>query len=428
VSKLREQGAWAVADQVLSSGTNFVPALLLARVLGPADYGSFSLAFLAWFSTLALLTAALMQPYTIAASALEGAEWRDVTRRASGAVVMAATVIGVIFATVGVAVGASTSLGQALLVLALLAPGLALQEFWRVASFAAARARTATANDGVWVLGQVCAFAVLLARGDATVAGCLFAWGIGAIGAAMVGVFQLGVVPTVSRSALRWAREWASLGAWFTVVTTIFTVGSLAVAVIIAAQTGNAGLGRFRAVQNLFGPIQLITIGAESVFLPHLVRSIRANQHTVFRESRYYSLLMAGAVAAYGLAVLVGAHLLLTKVFGPGFAPASVLVLPTMIAFVLDAAVSGASLQLRARAMGGRLVISQLAATVTRVGAVALLAGVGGLRAATWGLVIGSGVGFVVFWLQISLVRTQQRHTSAERARPARDLPFAEAG
>ena len=59
-------------------------------------------------------------------------------------------------------VGVSSSLGQAFLAVAVLAPGLALQEFWRVASFAAQRARTAAANDLFWAIGQVAAFAFVL--------------------------------------------------------------------------------------------------------------------------------------------------------------------------------------------------------------------------------------------------------------------------
>jgi O-antigen/teichoic acid export membrane protein len=402
LSTLRRQGSWAVADQALSSGTNFVPIILLARYLGPAGYGNFSLVFLSWFGALALIRSALMQPFTLAAASTTGAVWKSIAKRASGAVVLAGLVSGGVFVVVAAIVGVSTDLGKGMLVVAVLAPGLALQEFWRIAAYSASRARTAFANDAVWALGQVVAFSILLWRGNVTVTGSLVAWGAGAVLAAAVGVVQLSVLPRIDTAAIRWAREWAAVGAWFTLVSATFTVGALTVAIVIAAQTGSEGLGLFRTVQNLFGPVQLLTIGAESAFLPYLVRTIKNKGGNGVAESRQYSLLMAGAVGVYGIVMLVAAYSVLTRVFGPEFASASVLVFPTMVAFVLDAAASGASLRLRAGAMGRPLFVAQLLATIARVGAVAVLATAGGLRAGVWGLVVGSGVGCVAMWAQVA--------------------------
>lgn len=426
MSRLRRQGAWAVLDQVLSSGTNFLPALLLARVLGPTGFGVFSLAFLSWFGALAVVRSALMQPYTLAASSLEGDAWRDVTRRAGGAVVLAGFAWGVIFAVVAAAVGLSSDIGRALLVVAVLAPGLVLQEFWRVAAFSASRARTAAANDFCWAVCQVVAFGALLVIGDVTVAGSLIAWGVGAWVAAGLGAVQLSVTPTMNRAALHWARQRAALGAWFTATSTTFTMGILGVAVIVAAQTGNSGLGLFRTVQNLFGPVQLLTIGAESVFLPHLVRAIQRAGDDGVGESRRYSFLMTAAVTAYGLALLAAAHTVLTGVFGSEFAPATVLVLPTLIAFSIDAVASGAQLQLRAQARGARLLVAQLAATGTRLIAVAALAAAFGLRGAAWGLVAGSAIGAVVAWIQVALaVRREPGRGAGARSTPPVELQLA---
>lgn len=405
-------------DQVLSSGTNFVPSLLLARVLGPASYGAFALAFIAWFSTLSFITSALMQPFTLAAASLEGAAWRDITKRASGAVVLAGIIGGSVFAIVAAVVGTSSDLGRALLVIAVLAPGLALQEFWRVASFAASRARTAAANDGCWAIGQIVAFGLLLSNGHATVAGSLLAWGAPAWLAAGLGVRQLSVMPRVDLAAVRWVRQWGSVGAWFTLSSMTYTLGFFVIAIIIAAKTGRANLGRFQAVQNLFGPILLLTIGAQSVFVPHLVREIKRTGTNGLREARLYSLLMAGSVAAYGVALLLAARIVLTEAFGIAFAPAAVLVLPTLLAFILDAVNSGAALQLRAQARGGRLAVGQVAATVTRLVAVAVLVSIGGLRAAAWGLVIGSGVGAILFW--ILAYAANRRYGSSEAGVRAR--------
>jgi O-antigen/teichoic acid export membrane protein len=413
-SGLGRQGAWAVADQVLSSGTNFVPALVLARVLGPGGFGAFSLAFVAWFGALAVVRSALMQPYTLVASALHGEQWRATTRRAAGAVVAGGVVLLVVFAVAASIVGVSSAIGRALLVVAILAPGLALQEFWRVAAFSARRARTAFANDGVWALGQVAAFAVV-ATTTPTPASCMFAWGIGAWIAATAGIWQLSVLPQPGSGALRWARDRARIGAWFTAVSVVFALGSFGVAVIVAATTGTVGVGLFRTVQNLFGPVQLLVIGAESVYLPHLVRVLdRANESGIDTSIRY-STLMSVSVLGYGALLLFAAHELLGRVFGDAFAAGSALVLPLSIAFTLDAVAMGAVAQLRARAAGGRLFMSQAAATTVKLVAVGAFVGVAGLDGAAWGVVIGSAVGAIAMWTQVALVLSGATEGAARR-------------
>ncbi len=351
-----------------------------------------------------------MQPYTLAAASLEGEEWQQITSHTSGAVLVGGVATGCAFAIIAAIVGVSSSLGQALLFIAIIAPGMALQEFWRVASFAAQRARTATANDGLWAFGQVISFAVLLWGGKVTVAGGMLAWGAPASAAAGAGFLQLSVIPRVSVASARWARQWMNIGAWFTATSVAFTLGYLIIAVIVGAKIGNSGLGLFRTVQqNLFGPAQLLTIGAASVFVPHLVRTIKRTSTTAVRESAVYSLVMASLVAAYGLVLLITDRTVLTRVFGPAFVPATVVVLPMLISFTLDAASSGAALLLRARAKGGRLLFAQVTSTSARVIAVAVLVSVAGLRGAGWGLVIGSGITVFAMWTQVVLATTRKR-------------------
>jgi O-antigen/teichoic acid export membrane protein len=401
-----------VVDQVLSSGTNFVPSLLMARVLGPRGYGTFSLAFLAWFGALTLVRSALMQPYTLAASATDGDAWRDITRSASGAVVLAGAAWGAVFVTVAAIVGPSSTLGHSFLVIALLAPGLALQEFWRVASFAASRAKTAAANDGYWAIGQIVAFGILLPIGRATAPECLLAWGAGAWAAAVLGAFQLSVLPRIDVTAVRWARKWGRVGAWFTLASGGFALSMYSVAVIVSAEFERAAVGLFRIVQLLFGPVQLLTIAAESVFMPHLVRVVKTTKHTGLSIVVRYSLFMAGVVAAYGLVLLMAAHLVLVTLFGSAFASAGALVLPMVISNTIDAACSGADAHLRVRESGSRIAITQLASSAVRVGAVVVLAHADGLRGAVWGLVVGSAVNAIAYWSQV--VFTGSRETERE--------------
>lgn len=236
--ELRSQGTWALVDQIFSSGTNFVPSLILARLLGPQNYGTFSVAFLAWFFALSVIRSAFMQPYTLAASTLEQSEWRELTSRASGVVLVAGVAATVVFAIAGLVVGISSEFGRSLGAVAVCAPGLALQEFWRAASFASRRARTAAANDCYWAVGQTLAFAVVLLTTRVTAAESLIAWGAGAWLAAVLGLAQLSVKPCIDRASLGLARQWLRVGVWFTLANVSFSAGLLGVAAIVAVEAG----------------------------------------------------------------------------------------------------------------------------------------------------------------------------------------------
>ena len=106
----------------------------------------------------------------------------------------------------------------------------------------------------------------------------------------------------MSRTTAHTARELVRVGGWFSGANGIFSAGMFGVAAIVAVVAGNHDLGLFRMVQgNLFGPVQIVIIAAESVFMPHLVHAIRATSISGLRESLYYSLLITAAVGAYGL-------------------------------------------------------------------------------------------------------------------------------
>ena len=398
-SPLSAQGAWATVDQALSSGTNFVPSLILARVLGPTSFGTFALVFLAWFLVLSVIRSGLMQPYTLSAAPADAAAWRHLTSTAAGAVLFSSVLAGLGFGVAALCAGIGSGAGHALLAVALLSPGLALQEFWRVAAFSAGRARSAALNDAIWAVGQTIAFVAVLTTTRITAAGSLCAWGAGAWLAAYAGIRQFNVRPALTLDAWHWLRGALRVGVWFTATNALFSVGLFLATAVIAAEVGREGVGFFRLVQsNLFGPVQLLTVAAESVFLPHLVRAIRADRRA-FPVAVKYAGLMVTAVLAYGALVAATAHPLISHVFGESFSPAAALVLPMLVVYALDAASSGASVMLRAQASGGRLVCAQSVATVGRLIAVPVLIGPWGLAGGVWGLAVGSGLGAVTFWV-----------------------------
>ncbi|MDR7400087.1 MAG: hypothetical protein QN144_12370, partial [Armatimonadota bacterium] len=59
------RGLWAVADQGLFSGANFVVNVLLARWLSPAEYGAFAVALSIFYLLAGFHSAVLTEPMMV---------------------------------------------------------------------------------------------------------------------------------------------------------------------------------------------------------------------------------------------------------------------------------------------------------------------------------------------------------------------------
>ena len=75
---------WGLADQSLSSLTNFALAVLVARSVSIAALGAFGLAFTTYTVTLNATRALCSEPLTVRYSATDEAEWREGASAATG--------------------------------------------------------------------------------------------------------------------------------------------------------------------------------------------------------------------------------------------------------------------------------------------------------------------------------------------------------
>ena len=67
---------WALADQIIVSGANFLTALLLARHLGPEEFGRFTLAWLVVLFVTSLQAGLIVSPMMSVGPKLDAAEDR----------------------------------------------------------------------------------------------------------------------------------------------------------------------------------------------------------------------------------------------------------------------------------------------------------------------------------------------------------------
>jgi O-antigen/teichoic acid export membrane protein len=417
------QGAWALVDQALSSATNFAMSLFIARLLAPAAFGSFALALAAWITLLGLNRAALVQPFVVEASRQDTPAWRSSARSAGGAVLVAGICGGAAISLVGLVLGPSEPSGQAFLILGLLAPFLVVQDFWRFAAFSRNRARAAVANDALWAVIQALAL-VFLVSAHSTPAAAMAAWGSGAIAGAFLGCFQFGLLPSLSRQTLRWTRSIGRLGGWFGLSNILYTGSTQAVAVIVAASAGSAALGGLRAAQTLLGPAQLVAQSGDAVALPAASRQVgSAGTRGLTAFAVRYGALLTAVLGAYGAILIVGRDEILEFLLGPKFVPYGNLILPLALGLVATAWSLASSVALRSAMVGSGLASGEAIGAGAKIVLVALLAQVGGVLGAAWGVLLGSLVhAGAMWWMYSRVTRTGEEPPAEALAVPPAEL------
>ncbi len=75
---LPSQTSASILDQAVVSGGNFLTALVLARILAPADYGTFSLLFLSLFAINTCHSSLIVYPLTLRGAVVSGLELGEV--------------------------------------------------------------------------------------------------------------------------------------------------------------------------------------------------------------------------------------------------------------------------------------------------------------------------------------------------------------
>ena len=145
---LRQAGrrlGWGVADQAVSSLTNFAVSIYVARALGAAQFGAFSLAYVTYSFALNASRGLATDPLMVRFSGTDLPTWRRAVASCTGTA-----------AVVGLAAGACVLAAAALLdgtakaaflALGLTLPGLMLQDSWRYSFFALGRGSQAFLND-----------------------------------------------------------------------------------------------------------------------------------------------------------------------------------------------------------------------------------------------------------------------------------------
>ncbi|ONH33677.1 hypothetical protein [Pseudofrankia asymbiotica] len=290
----RGRALWTLLDQLISSGTNSILMFVVAREVVPAEFGAFSVAFAVFAVVIGFSKSTGGQPLSIRYAGAPASVFSAAAAKATGSALVLGVGVGLGCAVVGTLMGGAV--GSALLTLAVVLPGLLVQDLWRQVFFAQGRPAAAAANDAVWGVVQIAGVAVLLTRHVALASPMLLAWGAAAAVAALIGVVQAGFWPAPGR-ALDWVREHRDINGYLA-AEFVTVQGALNATLLVIGAIGTIELvGALRGVQTLLGPTTIFAIGIVSWAIPEFAQ--RKDMTAAARLRAAY--LLSAAVATLGI-------------------------------------------------------------------------------------------------------------------------------
>jgi O-antigen/teichoic acid export membrane protein len=405
--------AWSGADQALSSLSNVIIAIAIARAGGAAGLGRFSVAFTCYLLILGFNRQLVAEP-------LLSLRWHPAapnTQHESPA--LGASVLYLAVASLAVlGIGVATDRVE-LVVLAPLLPGVCIQDLERYIAFRRQQQRLPAALDGLWVVFSAVFGYWVLRSGSPAVA--VAAWGLAGCISAVFGAFRLRLIPARPSASIHWwRREARRLGGFLTLASVAYTAGAQGVLLGIAATVGVEALGQLRTAQILLGPAGLSTTAFNFFVLPRLIR--REGEITT-RNSGLMSAAAATIAVCACSASIVLAPLVSRLLFGQPTPVALTLLIPLSLQLAFEAAASGFSLPLQVTQRGAGIAAARLASVAVGVPAVVWAASVGGLGLAVWALAGLAGI----YLLSLAMAWSSGLGQPTARARPADDRRLAPA-
>ncbi|MFJ9867825.1 hypothetical protein [Streptomyces sp. NPDC101165] len=396
--------SWGLADQAASSVSNFVVGIYVARSLGVTAFGVFSLAWVTYGVVLNVSRGLATDPLVVRFSGVPDASWRGAVARSTGTALGVGAAIGAACLVAGLGLGGRV--GPAFTALAVMLPGLLLQDAWRFSFFAAGTGRKAFVNDVVW--GVALVPAMMVAARVGSVAAFVLAWGASATVAAGYGYLQSGILPRVTE-ARGWLREQRDLGYRYLVENVSLSGASQLRAYGLGAIVGIGAVGAVRGAELLMGPFLAVLMGLSLVTVPEAARVLRQAP----RRLGKFCLLLGGgqAVAAllWGGALLLMPDRLGELVLGAVWHSASQLIVPITLGVAGAGLGTGAAAGLRALGAARRSLRCQLFASACYVSGGLGGAAAGGTVGSAWGVAAATVSGSAVWWLQLRFA-LRERH------------------
>lgn len=393
---LRRVGA-GLADQAVMASANAAMTLLPIGLFGKARAGSLVLSIGLGYLVLAISREFVGNVLLAQASRLDGAARDRLVRHGMAA----ATVLGALGSLVFLAVWAfwrqpvpNVNLGD-LIWLVPFMPVVLCYDASRYAWFAQRAQASALAIDLVWVGAQAATLVALGLAGQLNPGALPASWGIGACAA--LGVYLLRTHAQPWRGdPRRWIAETRHLSGWFTATALVGQFQVQAVGFLVTGRISTGDLAILRSAQTAFlQPVQNLVTAAMGLLVPRSSRLAGAGDRGGLHR---LTLRLAAGFAGLG-ALMVAVVVPLAELLKPylrGYAEIVPLALPITLQGAIYLLQIPFAAAMRGMHRARLLFVQYLVFTAASLTGLVVGASSHSLRAATWGLVIGSAVGLLV--------------------------------
>jgi O-antigen/teichoic acid export membrane protein len=368
-----------VSDQLISSASNFLLGVIIARAGGADALGTFGIAFLVWLGVVGANRALVIEPMTVTGST----DPKD-AQIPEGLLASLVLALGVAVAVGSAGIGLQLAgiKGTALMALSVWIPSLIAQDYCRGMAFRLQRPDHALISDATFALVQVAISGMLFAIGSHSTAAFMSAWGLGATAGAIAGVIANGTRPTL-RGGLTHLRVLWPRSRWFLAEFGIAFPADQGYLLLLPVLLGTAQFGLYRSGTGLIGPVVVILIAGGNIGLPESVRRLR--EHGIDGLARYARLLttaVLGITVVYCGLVAVFAETALRLIYGPQFEAAAEITRLIAVQYVLTALSFGYGQAVKAAGQMRLLWASRMVSAVISIGGVIVLARAYGLLGA----------------------------------------------
>jgi O-antigen/teichoic acid export membrane protein len=410
---------WGVADQAISSLTNYAVVIFVAKKGGPAALGAFSLAYVTYGVVLNVSRGLATEPLVVRFSGKDVRIWRRAVASCTGTALVVGLVLGSLVAgAAGVIHGTA---GLAFLSLGLLLPGLMLQDSWRLSFFALGRGSQAFLNDTIWAVLVIPALILVEVTGHGTVFWFVWAWGASATVAAVIGPIQARVIPRPGR-APKWLYQHRDLGPRYLAANMSQSVSAQLRTYGVALMLGLAAQGFVQGANTLGGPYQVMLFGIYLVMTPEAARVLQRAPERLPR----FCMMLTGGLALMGL--VWGAALLLCgplgvgpAILGPRIWPGAYrLVIPMMLAGIGQAASAGAGAGLQALAAAKRALRAAIWSAILFLCCTLPGAYLDGAFGTMAGAAVAAWAGGAIMWFQLRAALRESRQLKQRPRDPDR--------
>jgi O-antigen/teichoic acid export membrane protein len=405
-----------MADQCVASASNFAVGIVVARISGPSGLGAFALAYTVWILLTTLHRSLVTDPMAIMGD-MRGEKKGEFVRLGFAADVTLGVMAACIIAAVGSAllVVGQYTFGVGLLSVAPWVVVLDLQDYWRWIGFMQGTPRKSLMNDLLFNAVQALAFGAVFLTGQHSVFAVVAAWGLGAAVAALYGLRQFSVRPSMrGGAAFLWSR-WPT-SQWLASERAASWGASQLYLILAGVILGPAALGGLKAAQGLVaGPSTLVINASGSFGLPEATKQLAERGWAgMMRVSRFVTGAGVAVSVACAAVVFVAAPTLLKLLYGPEFVKYAPCARLFAISVVLSAFNVGPIITLTATRRVRPLFVLQLAKLAFAVAAVSVLAAAYGVTGAAAAYVLTVALATVAIvtlqsWTRRSFERTQRR-------------------